>query len=305
MRPFANRTKSQAPASLAIRTPSFAPRPDVALVLGGGGVRGAAHFVVIEALDELGLTAGPIAGSSIGAIVGALHAAGMSGRDIREHLVSVAGRPGVLARRLLGSRALGLAGMATMKRSGWSPLNGRKLLAEFLPAGLPEHIEGLGKPISILATDMMRGCSLVLTQGDLALALAASSAMPGLMRPVRHAGTLLIDGAVLEPIPVGPLAACGLPIIAVDLSAIQLPAAGACALPSAMATATLSMQMQASFVAATRLAETPATVVLRPKLGAFRPPDFHRAREILESLAGFKDEAKRQIEAGLEAYRHG
>ena len=309
MRPFrpASRRSAPTPAppTLAPRSFTLSPRADVALALGGGGVRGAAHFLVIEALDELGLTVGPIAGSSIGAIIGAMHAAGMSGRDIREHLVAVAGHPGRFARRLIGSRAIQLAGMATMYRSGWSPVDSRQLLAEFLPPDLPERIEDLPLSMTILATDIIAGNSLVLTSGDLGQALAASAAMPGLMRPVRHAGTVLIDGAVLEPVPVGPLARSGLPIVAVDLSGIALPLAQARAVPSAIATATLSLQMQARCIAARRLEETPPAVLIQPALGAIRPPDFHRAPQILASLAGFKDEAKRQIEAGLETYRHG
>ena len=75
-----------------------------ALALGAGGARGLAHIAVFEALDELGLTPTAIAGSSIGAIAGAAYAAGMTGRALRHHVLSLAHNPTEVWRRLVAAR---------------------------------------------------------------------------------------------------------------------------------------------------------------------------------------------------------
>ena len=76
-----------------------------ALALGGGGARGLAHIAVIEALDEMGVKPVAIAGTSIGALIGAAYAAGMRGRDIHHHVIALAHNPGEMRRRLMKARA--------------------------------------------------------------------------------------------------------------------------------------------------------------------------------------------------------
>jgi NTE family protein len=270
----------------------------VRVALGGGGVRGVAHVVVLEAIDELGLKIDKVCGSSIGAVIGALYIGGMSGREIRRFLLSISARRRSLIGRLIGGHAISLVGVTGRRRPGWSLLDCEALLREFLPAGLPSRIEAFDGRFSAVATEMVAEKSVEFVEGELLRSLAASAAIPGLMRPVRIGKSVYIDGAVLDPVPVSGLRGEA-PIIAVDLSASAINGE-LDPLPHAVSVAMHSVQMLTRFVVAQRLAEAKPAVLLRPSVGKWRSTEFHRAHEILDELAPFKDEAKRAIELAMK-----
>ena len=270
----------------------------VRVALGGGGVRGVAHVVVLEAIDELGLKIEKICGSSIGAVIGALYADGMTGREIRRYLLSISARRRALLGRLIGGHAISLSGLTGRRKPGWSLLDCEATLREFLPSGLPSRIEAFDGRFSAVATDMVAERSVEFVEGELLPALAASAAIPGLMRPVRIGSAVYIDGAVLDPVPVRGLRGDA-PIIAVDLSASLISGPELHVMPHAVSVAMHSVQMLTRFVAASRLAEATPAVLLRPSVGKWRSTEFHRAHEILDELTPFKDEAKRSIEAAI------
>ena len=99
-----------------------------ALALGGGGARGLAHIPVIEALDDLGLKPTAIAGTSIGALIGAAYAAGMRGKDIRRHVIALAHNRGEITRRLIAARAGTLADLFTGAFGQATQLDAEKVL---------------------------------------------------------------------------------------------------------------------------------------------------------------------------------
>src|SRR4029077_8206471 len=105
----------------------------VALALGGGGARGFAHIAVIEALDEMGIKPVAVAGTSIGALIGAAYAAGMSGKDIRHYVIALAHSPGEIGRRLMKARAGTLAHFLAGAFSQATQMDAEKFCAQFLP----------------------------------------------------------------------------------------------------------------------------------------------------------------------------
>ena len=107
-------SKSAAPAKSFGDEKRFGNEKTFALALGGGGARGIAHIAVLEALDEIGRKPAAIAGTSIGALIGAAYAAGMSGKDIRRFVVALAPHRAGVFRRLLATRARS----AAMRRLG-------------------------------------------------------------------------------------------------------------------------------------------------------------------------------------------
>lgn len=120
--------------------------PTIALALGGGGARGLAHIHVIEALDEMGLRPAVVAGSSIGALMGAGVAAGMSGKEIREHVLSTVGRRGEVLNRLWRLRPTSLAeAVASGFRVG--QFNIERVLKAFLPEAVPLRFSDLALPL--------------------------------------------------------------------------------------------------------------------------------------------------------------
>ena len=114
-----------------------------ALALGGGGARGLAHIPLIEALDDLGVKPTAIAGTSIGALVGAAYAAGMRGKDIRRHVITLAHNRGEITRRLIAARAGTLADLFAGAFGQATQLDAEKFCAQFLPEAVPQDFSAL------------------------------------------------------------------------------------------------------------------------------------------------------------------
>src|SRR5207249_893182 len=108
-----------------------------ALALGGGGARGIAHIAMLEALDEMGVKPAAVAGTSIGSLIGAAYAAGMSGKDIRRYVIALAHDRGEMLRRLVGARAGTFASLFTMGFGSATLIDAEKLCAQFLPDAVP------------------------------------------------------------------------------------------------------------------------------------------------------------------------
>ena len=126
----------------------------VALALGGGGARGLAHIVVAEALDEMGVKPVAIAGTSIGAIIGAGYAAGMSGREMRRYAIHVAHNRTDVMRRMMRARAGKLRHLFGGGLGDATRLDAELLCEQFLPESLPEDFSGLSIPLTVIASDL-------------------------------------------------------------------------------------------------------------------------------------------------------
>lgn len=160
----------------------------ITLVLGSGGARGLAHIGVLECLQEYGVPVRAIAGTSIGAFVGGLYAAGMSAPDMVEVIASM---------DTLRVTKILLPGLSS------SALISTPSVRKFV-AGLAGSmcIEDLPIPFRAVATDLMTGEGVVLDHGPLVDAILASIAIPGLFQPVVSEGRYLIDGGLSNPVPV-------------------------------------------------------------------------------------------------------
>src|SRR5690606_12708450 len=157
----------------------------VALVLGAGGARGLTQIGVLEALDARGMEISAIAGSSSGALVGGIYAAGRL-TEFREHLVKL-DRRGFL--RLLDP-VIGKAGL----------LRGNRLVNAMREVVGNPDIETLPIPFTAVAVDLMRQREVWLRSGPLWDAIRASFAIPGLFTPHEVLGRALVDGGLLAPL---------------------------------------------------------------------------------------------------------
>ena len=160
----------------------------ISLVLGAGGARGLAQIGVIEALEARGLRIATIAGSSSGALVGGIHAAGRLGA-FRERLEAMS-RGDFL--RLLADPALGEGGL----------FRGRRLVEAMREVVGDPLIEDLPVPFVAVAVDLLRQREVWLTRGPLWTAIRASFAIPGLFTPALVHGRELVDGGLLAPLPI-------------------------------------------------------------------------------------------------------
>lgn len=164
------------------------PRP-VAVVVGGGGVLGAAHVGVGYALEQRGFVPDLIVGTSVGALTGAIAAAHPgSAAPWLDHVWSRLRRREVFPFGRLSSRA-----------SIFADHGLRRLIAR---AALPSRIEKLAIPFTAVAMDLVTGAQVLLDHGDLESALLASAAIPGILPPVVREGRTLVDGGVIAYVPV-------------------------------------------------------------------------------------------------------
>ncbi|OXR48325.1 patatin [Pusillimonas sp. T2] len=178
-------------------------RPKVGLILGSGSARGWAHIGVIQALREAGLKPDIICGTSIGALVGAVHASG--GLDELDTWV-----------RELGLRDV--VSFMDLTLSG-GMLKGERLMGFFKRKFQDRDIEDLDTPFGAVATSLHNGAEIWLRSGSTLGAVRASIALPALFAPVRHNGQILVDGGLVNPVPVSLARAMGADIlIAVDLN---------------------------------------------------------------------------------------
>ena len=286
-------------------------RPRIALALGSGSARGWAHIGVLRELQAAGIEADVVAGTSIGALVGAAYAA---------------------------NELDALEGWVT--KMGW-----RDVLALVDPvfAGglLKTDFSGMSRPFGCVATDLSTGHEIWLREGKVLDAVRASIAMPGLFSPVKHNGGFLVDGALVNPVPVSLARAMGGQIvIAVELgadlvgyrrrqrqaSAEQvnderggegegdasspsgmrwfdslrklLPArigngdgaeSGSLPVPTILDVMNTSINIMQVRIARSRLAGEPADVLVQPRLATIGLLDFHRAEEsIAEGRAAMR-----------------
>lgn len=204
----------------------------VGLALGSGSARGLAHIGVLHAIEEAGLEVAAIAGASMGALIGGVYAAGQLER---------------LAAEL---RAMDWKGIAALldpvfPRSGL--IDGQKVADWVRRQVGAVAIEALPIAFRAIATDLASGEAVAIGSGDLIEAVRASIAVPGIFTPARANGRLLVDGGLVDPVPVGAVRALGVDfVIAVDLNhdivqhrLARAPAAGGNDRPYAQALARL------------------------------------------------------------------
>jgi len=287
----ANGLSSSAGAS----EPVPARKTAISLALGGGCARGWAHIGVLRALDEAGIEVSMIAGTSIGALVGGCYLAGKL--DELEEFAR-----GLTKRRMFG--------LLDIKIGGSGLFGGMKL-----DARLREHMHGirfedLPKPFICVASEIRTGHEIWLSSGSLITAMRASYALPGVFEPVTANGRVLVDGALVNPVPVSVCRAHEQPlVVAVNLhydlygrAAVIKHSAGELtvaldATPAERFNADTQSRgsrlgvtgvMLEAFniiqdrISRARLAGDPPDMSLQPKLGHIGLTEFHRADEAIQ-----------------------
>ena len=267
--------------------------PKVGLALGAGSSRGWAHIGAIRALEERGVRPDLICGTSIGALVGAVYASNQL--DELEKWVS-----GLAWTQVVRLMDLTLRG---------GLIRGQRLFNLFRATFQDRDVGELDIPFGAVATELSTGREIWLRHGKLLDVVRASIAMPGLFTPVVHEGTVLVDGGLVNPVPVSMCRAFGAEIvIAVDLSWGKLgpyrnmgreiqPAPPAepswigrllgggkrdePAIPSIFEVFNTALDIVEQRVARSRLAGEPADVLITPLLPNFRTMEYHRAKEAI------------------------
>ena len=214
-----------------MRAAAQSGRPRIGLALGAGGARGWAHIGVLHRLDELGVPIDCVAGTSAGALVGAAYLAG------RIELLEG------LSRRLDRHQMARLFFEVNFPRAGL--LTGRpveRFLQEVIGV---DRIEALDRPFAAVATDLLGHREVVFTRGGLVDAIRASISIPGIFTPARCGDRDLVDGALVNPLPVSVLRAMGAArIIAVDVNLRPGTGSGTVAAPAETVSARTASELR-------------------------------------------------------------
>lgn len=238
------------PPAVAVPAPPKPPR--IGLALGGGAARGFAHIGVIQVLEEAGIRADLVVGTSAGSFVGALYASGHDGRQLAELATT----------------------MDESAIADWA-FPGRGLIrGDALARYVRQHtggrlIEQMARPLGIVATDLDSGAPILFQRGDTGLAVRASSAVPALFQPVRIGEREYVDGGLVAPVPVSFARRMGAElIIAVDIS--EVPDGKATGDPMRMLLQTFSIMSRT----VNRFELKDADIVIQPQLNAVGGADF-------------------------------
>lgn len=272
--------------------------PSIAVAFGGGGARGLAHIHVIEVLDELGLRPAAVSGASIGAIMGAGLAAGMTGREIREYTVETLGNSGLVLAKLWSIRPNTMRETLGGFRLG--QFNLERILHAFLPDRIPQDFADLVLPLTIAATDYYGQREALIETGPLRKAIAASAALPALFMPVRIDGRVLIDGGIFDPIPYETLMDKADIVIGVDV--VGAPEGDGTHVPNRLDSLFGASQLMMQANLALKLRIAPPHILLRPPVNRFRVLDFLKVGEVLAATAGVREEMKRELDRVFEAH---
>lgn len=250
------------------------------VALGGGFARGLAHIGVLKVLEEENIAVDFIAGTSVGSVIGAAYASGISAKELEE-IAS-------LVRFKDFSRW-------TFSRFG---IFNNDKMAVFLRKVLRcKTFEELRIPLAVAATDVVTGEAMVFTSGELIDPVRASCAYPGMFLPVNINGRLLVDGLLAHSVPTVPLRALGADwVIGVNLSASWVKNQG----PRHV----FDVIGQCFSIAQERMCgvwKSAADLVLEPAIGEFSYDDFVRAPELIKTGEAAARAALPQIRAWFPA----
>jgi len=301
-------------------------RPAIGLALGGGAARGFAHIGVLQTLLAHGLKPDVIAGTSMGAVIGGCYAAGV--------LDSFAEWARSLTRR-------SILGYLDVSLSGSGLISGGRLARRLEDKIGRTKIEDLGLRFAAIATEIETGHEVWLTRGRLLEALRASYALPGVFKPVRVGGRWLVDGALVNPIPVSAARALDARlVIGVSTNAdtfgrgttiyshgddddttardeaapeqrwrgklsaqrfLKRQLIGSEGRPGLPTVMIEAYNVMQDRIARARLAGDPADIMITPRLGDIGMFDFHRADEAIRIGAAGAERALATIEEAIEA----
>ncbi|MCL5040898.1 MAG: patatin-like phospholipase family protein [Gammaproteobacteria bacterium] len=264
----------------------------IALALGSGGAGGLAHIAMLAEFEQRDITPDAIAGTSIGAIIGAMYAAGLSATEIRD-LFDTFGES--VLNPFSGFRSNG---------PGWTDLvraelgNGGAFDQSGFLDFIGEHFaarsfEELKIPLQIVATNYWDGSSVVFESGDLFTALKASMAVPGLFNPVKLEDQLLIDGGISNPLPWDLLAGHEL-VIAIDVTGVREPNPDNSVGALDLLFKTFEVMQQS--IISEKMHNGGPDIYIKPDLNGIRLLHFDRVDAVIEQASG----ASRELGSALD-----
>jgi NTE family protein len=200
-------------------------------------------------------------------------------------------------RRMMRARAGRLRDLFGGGLGDATRLDAELMCRQFLPEQLPEDFSGLSIPLTVIASDLYRRTEVAFSEGPLRRALAASIALPTIMRPVLHDGQVLVDGGATNPLPFEHLRGRADLIVAVEISGP--PIAGRSEVPNALECLYATVLVMTHSIISEKLRHGAPDLLLRPNVGTFRALGFLQASAILRAAEPVKSELKERLAAML------
>ena len=269
----------------------------IGVALGGGGAKGLAHIAMLEVLDEFDVDVHMVSGTSIGAIIGALYAAGRSASEMREAIAELTETPRTLKEAWEAKELPAWLGFIDVDVGRSSLLKVDRFLAELEEAMGVSTFEALPTPLKIVASDFWAREQVVFDSGPLLPAIAASFALPGIFKPVVLDGRVLIDGGSVNPVPYDLLLdSCDI-TIAIDVIGKRKP--GDELIPSYTETLFNTFQISEKTIVVEKLKACAPTIYIEPEIEDVRVLEFHKADEIYVQAGSARDELRRALTEAL------
>jgi NTE family protein len=267
----------------------------IGLALGGGGVRGLAHILILEMLDDLGIKPGIIAGTSMGAIIGALYASGMSGKEIRERISKLLILKDDTWRDILVKKdyilKLFTSFSVEFPRSGFINTQG---FVEYLFSKIKKlTFEELEVPLLVIAADYWTAEEIVFESDDLLPALQASMAVPGVFAPVSIGGRVFVDGGVVNLVPYDHLLDRADFTIAIDVSKARNP--GKNDFPGALESVLGAFNIMQASALAEKMKHRKPDIYVQTEIEGVRMLDFGKIEEVFLQAAPAVDLLRKQL----------
>jgi NTE family protein len=273
--------------------------PRIGLALGGGGARGIAHIMMLEAFDELGIKPAVVAGTSIGAIFGAAYASGLSAKEIRAHTEEALTVRFDLVRELFSARARGLPSLQRFFSTPAALLAPDALLDILLPSRVARDFSQLTIPLKIVATDFYSLEAVVLTEGPLRRAVAASMCLPAVFEPVIMDGRVLLDGGLTNPLPYDLVMEMSDISVAIDVSGAPVPNTNR-AHPSVTEALMGSAFIFERSIIREKLKTSQPDIYIEAGTSHFQLLDVFKVKDILAAAAPSKERLKVQLSRILD-----
>ncbi len=271
----------------------------IGLALGGGGARGIAHIHVLEAFDDLGIKPVVISGSSIGSIIGVGYAAGMTGAEIREYVIATFSKGPQVLSKLWKMRPASISGLFDKEQQRFAEFDPLKIVKAFLPDNIPQDFSSLEIPMKILVADFYDMTEIVLSEGDLIQALAATAAIPVLFRPQVVNGRLVVDGGILNPVPFDVFDQELDLIVAVDV--VGRPVGQNPQMPKRKELGYGTLQLLMQRITSLKLEQQKPDLLVRPDVHQYRVLDFLKTEEILWNTFETRQDTRQRLEVLLKA----
>ena len=270
----------------------------IGIALGGGGAKGLAHIPMLEVLDELGIVPVQVAGTSIGAIIGALYCSGMSAKDIRAAVeeLSLDECDGWLDALLIKHVREWLT-LVSMDYGAGALLSADRLLEKLAEAIQVKRFNDLQIPLTVVAADFWKREQVAFDSGELLPAIRASSALPGLVPAAVIDGQVLVDGGAVNPVPWDLLKGCD---VTVAVNVIGKRTAAKDDLPKLSEALFNTIQIMEQSIVAQKRELCPPDVYIEPDIRDIRALEFFKAPMIFEQSEPAASKLRKQLEQIIE-----